>query len=242
MVTVKTTTRVMWMSDLHAPHQDEQVLKVVEQFRSDFKPHILIAGGDWLDATSVSTFAYDQSKDTDLLHEYEVCNELIDRFRPDYFLEGNHEHRLRRPGAVKQDHRGLFDPKYWLNIKKRGIKWVPYSHHEKHLLKIGKMTFIHGFACNQYASMKEALRFGSVVHGHTHRIQMFSPPHATYKWTAFNCGCLCQLDQEYAATRQPHGWAHGFGFGYFYKGGDFSWQIVRLIGKRFYINGKEYQL
>lgn len=242
MANVRTTTKIMVMSDLHAPYQDDKALKVCEQFRKDFKPDIVIALGDWLDATSVSSFASDTTPDTDMLHEFEVCNELLDIFQPTYFLEGNHEHRLRRAGAVRQDHRRLFCPKHWLKIKERKIKWIPYSHFERDVLTLGKLNFIHGFACSQYASMKEALRFGSVVHGHTHRIQMLSPPHATYKWTAFNIGCLCKLEQDYVETRQPHGWAHGFGWGYIYKSGNFTFNIARLIGDTVHLNGKEYTL
>lgn len=233
--------KILVLSDLHAPFHDEAALKVAEEFQKDFKPDITIGLGDWIDGTHVSTFPKDIDQ-FDTLDEFEMGNELLDRFNPQVFLEGNHEQRFRRAGVVPQGYRRLLDPRKWLSIKKRGIRWVKYSHYAKDVYRLGKLHFIHGFACNQYASMKEALRFGSVVHGHTHRLQTVQPPHASHRWTGFNIGCLCRLDQEYAETRSPHGWSHGFGFGYVYRSGNFTFNVVRLIGDRVHINEKEYKL
>ena len=237
---VKATTKVLVLSDIHVPFHDENALRVAMEFKKDFKPDIVIALGDWLDAEAASTFAKDPS-DCDFCEEIEICNELIDRFEPNYFLEGNHEQRLRRPN-IAPEFRRLLDPRKLLHLHRRGITWVPYSSHPKHLLRIGKMTFIHGFSAALAAGRKEAAAFGCVVHGHTHRIATVQVPHATNKLTAFNIGCLCDLNPGYMDTKGPNGWAHGFGYGYFYKSGHFTFNTARLIGDKCHLVGKEYQL
>lgn len=236
----KATTKVLVLSDVHVPFHDENALRIAYEFKKDFKPDVVIALGDWLDAEAASTFAKDPS-DADFYEEIEICNTLLDEFQPDYFFEGNHEQRLRRPN-IAPEFRRLLDPRKLLYLNKRGIKWVPYSSHPKRLFKIGKMTFIHGFSAAQNAAKNEALRFGCVVHGHTHRIATVQVPHADHKSTAFNIGCLCDLNPGYMDTKAPHGWAHGFGYGYFYKSGHFTFNTARLIGDRVHLVGKEYEL
>ena len=184
MARVSTTTRILVMSDLHAPYQDEKPLKVVESFKKDFKPHVTVALGDWIDATSFSTHAKDV-EDFDQLDEYVEGNILLDRFQPTHWVDGNHEHRLFRPGNIPQTYRRLLDHRKWLYLKDRGIKYYPYSSHDKDILKFGKLTLIHGFSASQYAAMRAATRYGAVVMGHTHRIMTVQPPHVTHKHTGF---------------------------------------------------------
>jgi predicted phosphodiesterase len=240
MARVSTTTKVLVLSDVHAPFHDEKALAVAEAFQKDFKPQLTIALGDWIDGTYVSTFPKDIEQ-FDQLDEFESGNELLDRFKPQVYVEGNHEQRFRRKGIVPQGYRRLLDPRRWLNLKKRGIRWVRYSSYDKDVYKLGKLSLIHGFACNLHAAAKTAQRFGSVVFGHTHRIQTFSTTHAGNSCTGWNIGCLCNLHQEYAETR-GHDWHHGFGMGYIYKSGNFTFNTVRLIGDRVHIEGKEYVL
>jgi predicted phosphodiesterase len=239
---VKATTKVMVLSDVHAPYQDDKALAVAEAFKKDFKPDITLALGDWVDAKCIATFASD-IHDLDQFHEFEVANELLDRFQPDIFFEGNHEERFRRPGCVPQLYRRMMAPQHWLQLKKRGIRWIPYSKNPRHLYRLGKLTFIHGFSAAQNACKNEALAFGCVVHGHTHRIATVQVPHASAAHTAFNIGCLCDLHPPYMENRVGGlSWAHGFGFGYIYKSGNFTFNTARLIGDYIHLEGKQYKL
>ena len=240
MARVSTTTKILVMADVHAPLQDESALKVVEEFRADFKPHIVIALGDWLDATSVSSFAYDSLAETDLLHEFEVCNQLLDRFRPDYYLEGNHEERLRRAGLVKQDHRSFFDPQRNLYIRQRGIKWIPYVNDK--VLYLGKLGFHHGITCGVNATRGEAMSNGNIVCGHIHRSGLSTIYHAGAVHTAHHIACLCNLQLEYAKSKKKQPTEHGFGWGYIYKSGHFTFNIARLLGSEVHLNDKRYKI
>ena len=205
----------------------------------DWKPTRVVALGDWIDASGYSSFASEE--EFDQLIEYQEGNDLLDRFLGpgDYYLEGNHEQRWRRPGNLPKRYRRLLDPRYWLHIKERKLKWIPYSRHS--VLRIGKLAFVHGFATNKYASASEAQVFGNVVHGHTHRIQRFTVPSGGETATGYNIGCMCRLDPEYASTYLgAQAWQHGFGFAYIQKSGNFDFTQVRIGGKKVFINGKEY--
>lgn len=59
MAQVRTLTKVLVLSDLHAPYHDVKAISIAKQFHDDFKPDITIALGDWLDVTNVSAFAND---------------------------------------------------------------------------------------------------------------------------------------------------------------------------------------
>lgn len=241
MVKSHTTQRVLVLSDIHAPFQDEQALSVAKAFQKDFRPHITIALGDWIDSSAFSTHAKD-IENFDQLDEYLIASQLLDDFKPQIWIDGNHEDRLFRPGNIPQSYRRLLDHRKWLRFKERGIKHHPYSSHEKHIYKLGKLSFVHGFSAGQYAAARAASRYGSVVLGHTHRLQIVQLPHASYKHTGFNIGCLCRLDQNYTKTWDPHGWGHGFGYGYVYKSGNFTFNVARLIGDKIHLEGKEYAL
>jgi predicted phosphodiesterase len=232
--------RVLVIPDIHCPHQDDSAIAVVEDFAKDFKPHHTIMLGDLIDADAVSTFSRLTSQ-VDQLDEYRVANSVLDRLKPTVLLEGNHEERFRRPGALPVELWRLLEPARWFELSKRKVRWVPYSSRKEDLFKIGKMSFVHGFYCNEFAVKNEALAFDCVCHGHTHRMAVFQPKSAHHKHTGFNVGCLCKLDLAYTATCPPRGWVQGFAFGYFFKGGDFSFYPVRLIGKKYAINGRIYQ-
>lgn len=240
MPRVVSTTRVLVMSDIHVPHQDETALRVVEDFKKDFKPHITLFLGDIIDAYSVSTFVKDVAIH-DQLDEFEICNELLDRFQPTVYFDGNHEERFRRP-SIPQEYRRLLDPRKWLKLHKRGIKWIPYSTNPKDIYRLGSLSFLHGFYTGSTAARRMAQAFGCCVFGHTHAAGEVPLPNVR-DVVAFNTGCLCDLYPGYMATR-PNGlqWCHAFGYGYIYRSGNFTFDVPRIIGDIVHINGKEYKI
>lgn len=243
------TERVVALSDVHAPYQEEHVFKLALDFIKDFKPNKVILLGDFLDGSHVSTHAKDIEQ-IDQLDEFTEGNILLDRLERScnadktkiIYIYGNHEERFFRPGNLPQGVRRLFDPARWLALRARGIRVLPYSSHRRDILQVGKLKFIHGFSAQKYAANRAAERFGSVVFGHTHRIQIVQVPHIQERAVGFNIGCMCKLDQSYAKTWDPHGWQHGFGYGWIYKSGNFSFQIARVNQDRVHIAGKEYKV
>jgi predicted phosphodiesterase len=242
---VQTDTKVLALPDIHAPLHSERCLRLVRSFKKDFAPTRTIVLGDCIDAAAISTFAKDVGA-TDTLHEFEVCNDILDSLdlKPnDVYMEGNHELRFRRPGCVPQDLRRILEPQRWLRIKERKLKWVPYNTTNKGLYRIGRLSFIHGFATGVNAGRKEAGRYGHVVHGHTHRVDVQSAESLGEPSLAFNIGCLCDIPKmDYAFSRGMPPWVNGFGFGTVKKSGHFTFNVVRILGSSVLINEKEYKL
>lgn len=235
----RAVSRFLILGDVHVPHQDDVALKTLLKFKEDFKPHETVIIGDFIDATAISTYAHDIKEGADQLHEFEMANDLLDKLKPQVYMAGNHEERFYRSN-VPQDYRRLLDPRRWLNIKKRGIKWYDYSSYRKDIHRIGNLNCIHGFGFSKHIAYQNALKYGNVVFGHTHRFQTHTIGRSEGNVTGYNIGCLCDLEASYAGTRDPHGWAHGFGFGYLYKSGNFSFTPVHLK-KKTHILGKEYK-
>ena len=242
MAAIHTSKRVLALSDVHLPFANERVLKLALQFKKDFKPDVTLALGDWIDVSAAASFARDV-EDFDTLDEIDACNELLDRFNPDVFFEGNHEYRLRKAGNLNQEIRRLLDLRYWLDLKKRRIKWVPYDHHS--IYRLGNLVFIHGFASGVSAGRKEISKFGNVVHGHTHRVAIsseFTPLGTAF---SYNIGCLCQIKElHYIRSKSPPGWSNGFGYGVIRKSGTHQFNVVSISEnqKRIMLNGKDYSL
>jgi predicted phosphodiesterase len=231
--------RVLALPDVHAPYQNERALKVVEKFARDFKPTMVLALGDWLDAKNVATFAADPEH-LDCMDEFQSCVNIIERLKPTHFFQGNHEQRYDRPLCVPYMFRRLLDPRHWLELDKRGIKWIPYSVHKKDVFKVGDLTFVHGFSTGVYACRNHAMAYGNVVFGHTHHFTQMQIPDLN-RPIAYNIGCLCDLSPDYISTKLgAYQWQHGFGFGYIYKSGGHSFYPVRIgqDATRIHINGK----
>ncbi len=231
--------RYLLVPDIHGKDADPTALNILAEFQKDFKPHHTVFFGDLLNVDSVSK--YDNPGGESLTSEFANANAVLDRFKPDVFLEGNHEERLRRPGLLKAELMDALDPQRWLNIKKRGIQWVPYTNDPEKIFRVGHLTMIHGFAISEHACKTEAQCFGCVVHAHTHRIATFQPKNAYFNHTGFNIGCLCRLNLEYQSTGLPRGWAQGFAYAYIFPDGNFSLYQVRLINENIVINDKVYK-
>ena len=110
------------------------------------------------------------------------------------------------------------------------------------MIRLGKLKVLHGFRFNQYAAKWHADTYGCCLFGHTHRFQQITPAQAFDSNTGFNCGHLAKDMLSYEENKGPLGHTRGFAFGYFYKNGHFSLYMVRAIGSKLMINGKEYLL
>lgn len=225
-------------------------MKVLLDFAQTFKPNVVINGGDFIDGTYISTYPTDL-KEYDTLTEFEVGGDLLDKLQDSsriapgakfIQLEGNHEQRFRRPSLVPQHLRRLLDPKKLLQVKKRGIKWLPYSRQPQNVFRLGKLGFIHSFGHSKYVAATNAQKFGHVAFWHTHRMQVIAHPYYEEPWFGWNLGTLAKLDMSYAETWDPGAWCNGFGFGRVYRSGNYELYPVRLTNKQVHIMGKEYEV
>ncbi len=238
MPAIQTYKRFFLGFDRHAPYHDPRMDKLVLDFLADFKPHIRVAGGDWMTVDQVSNF--DNEGKVSLLKEFKMTEKALRDFGITHYMEGNHEERLRRIGLSSERLRTMMDLRENLHLEKLGIPLIPY-HPRKGVLKFGHLRVLHGFYATEYTAKKMAGIYGTCVFGHTHRFQTFQSKDAYETHVGFSIGLLGKIDQPYTESRAPLGWCQGFAFGYIKKSGYFDLYPVRVFKHHVVINGKGYR-
>ncbi len=201
--------------DPHGDKQDPVVNAAFFKFVARWKPNYRILGGDAFDFRPLRHKANDEEKRESMKKDFEAGMDWIDRFQPTHFLRGNHDERLwelkEADNGVRSDYAAEGVSKIEKVVKDMGCRMLPY--HKRSVLRIGHLKVIHGFFCGVYAARQTALVYGSTLFGHVHDITEHSIP-GLERRVARSCGCLCELDMDYAARspntlRQAHGWAYG---------------------------------
>ena len=176
----KKGLKVAWIADTHIPYQDPKAILLAQQIVADYKPDVMIFGGDLLDCVGISRFSNSPLDP--------VSNDFqreLDRFQTvfsglvaaagkadKYFTPGNHEDRLgkllrdRAPALFGLD--ALQLPKL-LELQKFNVSFLPR-------VSIGRIVFEHGDMVRKQSggsvlAMMEAASYGySLVIGHCHRM------------------------------------------------------------------------
>jgi hypothetical protein len=211
-------------------------VSVLHNFVSDFKPDVRVFGGDLWDFRALRKGASEDEKRESMSKDYNAGLEFIKRYKPDYFLRGNHDERL---WELAESDRGVISD-YAMSgvveigdvLKKMGCKMLPY-HKRAGVLRIGSLKMLHGFACGIYAARTTALVYGSCLFGHVHTVDQHSIAGLDRR-VARAVGALCSLDMDYSArTPSTLRQANGFAFGVVHKksGHYFVNQAERIDGK-----------
>jgi 3',5'-cyclic AMP phosphodiesterase CpdA len=210
-------TRFTLGTDLHGDKQDGPTVKAFFEFDKVWKPEIKIFGGDLVDLRALRKGASQEEKCESMRADIEAGQAFLSRWKPNYFLRGNHDERLWESAESASD--GIVS-----DYARRGCqefedlcrslktKMLPY-HKRDGVLKLGHLKILHGFHCGVYAARQTALIYGSALFGHIHAIDEHSIPGLDRR-VARAVGCLCDLDMPYASRtpntlRQAHGWAYG---------------------------------
>jgi 3',5'-cyclic AMP phosphodiesterase CpdA len=238
--------RILFLPDIHTPHNIP--LENVWRFTEDFKPTVIILGGDVSDWESVCHWVADQSrilKGGTIKQNYEDLKKIVlDPLRKaapkaeTILLEGNHERWLRMAAEMNpngEEYWGLRDnlPAY-IKIYKENVPYKASDH----------LYYIHGLYTNIYHARKTVEAFHkTILYGHVHDVQRYtavSPIDVDQYYTGASCGCLCNMNPYYMRNR-PNRWTNGFNFCYVdKKTGEFSETQVYIIKNRFWANGRRY--
>jgi hypothetical protein len=204
-----------WISDVHAPFQDDLAFRVMLDIIAVLQPDLFVAGGDWCDFQAISRFDTDPRRKLQLATEIELAKLLLKAVAVTVpsarrvFKQGNHEHRLDRwryanpeigmlPGVALPELLGFAESGFEYVTAMQRLKWQG-------------ITLTHGDLCRKRGgATAQAMidKFGtSGVSGHVHRLAVVSKRDASdFVWWA-ESGCLCRLDPEYAEVCD---WAQGF--------------------------------
>ena len=229
---------------------DTKALAATLEFARDFKPDIVLLGGDNHNMGFISRHqlgkprlieglrAIDEYKlgDTELFQPLEAlgAKEYI-------YLKGNHEYWVDVFLEQNPTVEGLIEPENYLNLAERGWEIINYGH----LKKLGKLYFGHGEnirAQTKYVAAKAVESYGrNIVLGDKHTAQMFvsiamadMDPHVGYV-----CPTMQRMDPDYT-NNSPTRQVNGFIYGYIADNGNFNLYPVIITKGKFIVNGKEY--
>lgn len=195
--------RVAFLSDLHCPFHDIAAIRAVLAAVRDFRPDLLVLGGDGVDCYSISDHDTEPGRAGTIQDEFDaarpVWREIDDIGCPVAYLLGNHEDRIYRLQCRKP---GLFDLRS-LDFKAAAdlpARWQVYPNQTR--LRLGSLTILHGDLKGRGTSsthaakgMLDKLRT-SCLFGHLHRFQSFyqTTDDGTYR-AGYAVGHLCDVEQ-----------------------------------------------
>lgn len=239
--------RILIIADRHhrAGEEPNPAYKLVKKFAKHYEPDITVDLGDLLDLPYISTFNESNLRvlsGNSFRADFDLAKRELDFWQKvsgEYILiEGNHDERIGRFIERKPVFEGFLEYENSLELKSRGVK---FYHLVDKPLKIGKLTFIHGYWYNKYCANKHLEEYAhNVVFGHVHRFQTMSrvlPMHG-YAIQAWAIGCLTDTQPDWMKGR-PSGHQKGFAIVEMNpKTGFFNLYPIQMIADKFMYNGK----
>lgn len=208
--------RFMAGFDVHGDKQDIDANAAFFRHMEMFQPDLRIMGGDLWDFRPMRDGANQEERQESMSRDYLAGLEWLQRFRPQYFLRGNHDERLwewawNKRGIEQDFARGKVEY-VESEVEKLGCRMYPY-HIREGILQIGHLQVAHGFYNGVNCARQMATDYGSILFGHNHVIQNQPVPGLERK-AARCCGALCQLVMSYnqrrpSTLRHANGWVYG---------------------------------
>lgn len=238
---VEGTAKLLFaFPDIHFPDQDPVALELALKAHEILNPEISLFLGDVLDCGLFSTHPKRTIHEAQGYNfnrlEVQPCNEMLDTVQKNtkehtYFLLGNHEARLEawavKNGLVGESIYELVSPEFTLMVQpaRENFTMIPYNVPSgdrmgfvqlvkpSKKMKSGGLVAVHGWSHCKNAARKhlEISRSQSIIHGHTHRMQLevSRDPWTNTPIKAMSPGTLAKL-QPVWLHGSPTEWCQGF--------------------------------
>ncbi len=225
--------KVLLLSDLHFPYQDNIAITTALQFAKREKVDCIFINGDLLDFYQLSFHEKDPRKRS-IADELEDCRVFFKGLRkafpgiPVYYIPGNHELRMERYLRVKAPE--LLDVEEFrldvlLRVAEHGIQYIPHGTK----CYFGKLMVLHGDVMKGSGGVNPARTLFLRLKRHS----ICSHFHRTTENTAkvfdgdvvvtYSIGALCELEPGYMEQNEHN---HGFA-------------IVDMDGEMFTVQNKK---
>jgi hypothetical protein len=234
------------------PLHNPRILDAVGLFLEDFKPDVIIYGGDTLDCGPISHHNRRQNFSIEglrLLSDADGLSAVMRQYRmaafdkdrgeaEEVYIEGNHEDWLN---DLVEDYPGLAGnlalPRLLNNLH---MEVVPQGG----VFKLGKLYFLHGdqIRSSLYPARWAVDAFGkSVRFGHFHTYQSFTKVSALDGdcRTGVAVPCLCTRGPGYGKGA-PNRSINGFNYGYVESTGNYFDMTPIITNNKFVADGVEY--
>lgn len=242
-------TRIVFISDVHAPFQDEKAVEATLSFIKWWKPTELIFMGDVVDFYAISRFDRDPDRRFKLQDEIDEGVKILKRFckvapkARKRFLRGNHEHRLQKYLWSKAPEMASLRSNsipVQLKLDELGIEYI-----EGGKLVLNGTIIKHGNVVRKFSAYSARGEFESCgvsgVSVHTHRMGQYFHTHDGGRFVWIECGCLCDINPEYMEGKVAN-WQQGFGIGFYKNAGShrFNVNLIPIVGGKAMWGGYEF--
>lgn len=239
---------ILFISDIHAPYQDNMAIRAVIAFGKELQPDRIILMGDIVDFYAISSFRKDPIRALQLQKEIDEAVSILRIIRNEFpkipidLIQGNHEQRLQKYLWTKASElSGLRQLNVPALLK---LESFNITYHSTGRMKYRGLMIKHGDKVRKHSAYTARGEFDetglSGISAHTHRIGLHCQTNEAGRYFWYEIGCLCKLNAEYMEGKTPN-WQQGFAVGYFKKGSaKCNIHIIPIVcGKALY-QGKEY--
>jgi len=252
-------TKFAFLTDLHFgyerksrhkyPSHDLKAFGAAFAFLEDFKPDVLILGGDILDCSVISHHNHGKPGRVEgmrLLADAEECHaEIISPLNglgadKRVYIIGNHEDWIRDLEEDMPGLEGLLDLDNLLQLDQWSI--IPQGKH----YNLGKLTFLHGDQLrggDHVAKAAVVTYERSVRFGHFHTFQAYTKTSALdiqLGRTGIACPCLCTKEPRYGEGKANR-WVQGLNWGYVLPDGTYADYVSIITNGKMVASGKVYK-
>jgi predicted phosphodiesterase len=245
--TREETETVLFLSDLHFPFQDADLVASALRLARRLRPHRVVLNGDVNDFFQLSRFNTCLERLDDLQDEIDEANAFraaLRRAVPDAVIDetlGNHDERLIR--YVEQNARAMTSLRALEPSRLLAADELDIRRHDGAGLRLRPHFLVrHGTLIRKHAgwSAKAELESAGIsgVSGHTHRLGVFRlGGYRPLQWA--EGGCLCGLNPDYVVGT-PN-WQQGAVVGQFStKTHAFALEEVQAFGGMLLYGGRRY--
>lgn len=236
-------SKVLILSDLHFPYQDNKSIELALNYGLDKKANCILINGDLIDFATISRHEKDWRMRS-VNDEFNAVRQFLVSLRKAFpnakivFKHGNHDERWEKYLYVKAPE--LFDVSDFqlevlLKLGELKIETVK----DKRPIKIGKLTALHGHELAGGAGGVNPARstflktLDNVIVGHYHKTSTNTETTMTGNViSVHSTGCLCGLNPLYMPINK-----HNLGFAYVeldIKTGNYNLQNLKVIKGKVY--------
>lgn len=215
--------RFVIFGDPHGDEIDPDVERAFFEFMKDFRPDIVIHGGDNWNFSYLRRNASDKERAANATLDWQAGSEFFLKAMAfgsaRFFLRGNHDERVYDAyhNATREDSRiaaekGIKDIDKL--VKRRRVKMLPYNS-RLGVLDYEGIRVVHGYAHGVSSARVHAISYGTCVYAHTHATDVGCVERWPEPSIAYGTGCLMKVDQEYNKTqrnklRHENAWILGY--------------------------------
>lgn len=192
---------------------EKKLFEVIKAWKPDIRGHL----GDFMNLDPLRLGATEEEKRESMREDVAEGLDFLNRFRPDFITEGNHDWRLKRD-------LNSGDPfkREWCEDRVAEVAALAKKMKTKFLgwgvkcgvYEIAKQKMLHGYANGAMAATRTTgAKFGPCVHGHNHTGDIFWLDTYDYQGRfAQSCPSMCDNEKMSYQLGQTASFKHVSGF------------------------------